>query len=173
MKKQQWSKLKKHLESFLCESLQGRVQFHIINYRKAHDQLGRACITVDKREAFNMCTLKATVELYYKEIEIKERLHETGEIMSNLEIQKNAYDLIHKDGFFAQYEFFKEVEEYFQLPIESALQSNNTIIKVLTLLDRRVGKRTLQKLRDTIKNETEIVQYFYKIRLEAETMKKG
>ena len=51
-----WSKAKKQLKSFICESLKDRIDFHIINYRKAHDQLGRAVITVDKKEVLNMCT---------------------------------------------------------------------------------------------------------------------
>ncbi|MFB6799878.1 hypothetical protein ACFCVU_01480 [Peribacillus butanolivorans] len=45
-----WSKAKKRLSDFLCETLRLRVDFQVINYRKAHDQLGRAVITVDEHE---------------------------------------------------------------------------------------------------------------------------
>lgn len=54
-----WSKVKKHLQSFICPSLINRVDFLIINYRKVHDNLGRAVITVDKKEVWNMCTITA------------------------------------------------------------------------------------------------------------------
>ena len=54
-----WSKAKKHLKSFICEPLRSRVDFQVINYRRAHDQLGRAVITVDKVEKLNMCTITA------------------------------------------------------------------------------------------------------------------
>ena len=46
-----WSKAKKQLKGFICESLKDRIDFHIINYRKAHDQLGRAVITIDKKRS--------------------------------------------------------------------------------------------------------------------------
>lgn len=52
-----WSKAKKQLKSLMCDSLRLRVDFHVINYRKAHDQLGRVVITVDKEEKLSMCTI--------------------------------------------------------------------------------------------------------------------
>lgn len=47
-----WSKLKNQLEDFICLPLKGRVEFWVTNYRKAHDQMGRAYITVDGKELF-------------------------------------------------------------------------------------------------------------------------
>lgn len=41
-----WSKTKKHLESFICNSLRERIEFHCSNYR-IHDGIGRTYITVD------------------------------------------------------------------------------------------------------------------------------
>ena len=66
-----WSKAKKQLKSFICESLKDRIDFHIINYRKAHDQLGRAVITVDKKEVLNMCTITSDIALIRKEWDIR------------------------------------------------------------------------------------------------------
>jgi hypothetical protein len=63
------SKAKKHLLSFLCDFLCKRVDFHIINYRKAHDGLGRAVITVDQKEIFSMYTIKTESQLYFREWE--------------------------------------------------------------------------------------------------------
>lgn len=42
------------------------------------------------------------------------------------------------------------------------------LIKIFSLLDKRIGKRTLEKLKETIKIDAEIVNYFYKLRYEAE-----
>jgi len=66
-----WSKAKKHLCSLICLSLQDWVDFHIINYRKAHDQLGRAVITVDKQEIVSMCTITSEMAIGEKEWEIE------------------------------------------------------------------------------------------------------
>ena len=57
-----WSKAKRQLKSFTCQSLRSRVDFQVINYRRAHDQLGRAVITVDKVEKLNMCTITADLD---------------------------------------------------------------------------------------------------------------
>lgn len=71
MDKPKWSKLKKKLEGFICDSLKDRVSYYATNYRKAHDQLGRAYITVDKKEVFNMCTIKSNRTLFNKENELR------------------------------------------------------------------------------------------------------
>lgn len=63
LRNQQWSKVKKKLEGFICDSLKNRVQFIVTNYRKAPDQLGRAFITVDKKEVLNMCTITSFCHL--------------------------------------------------------------------------------------------------------------
>ncbi|MEM5594513.1 hypothetical protein AAHH67_27260 [Niallia circulans] len=76
------------------------------------------------------------------------------------------------EGIFAQYDFFDAVEEFLRLPIELALKSDNMVIKILSLIDRRVGKRTLQKIKDSIHEEKDIVQYFFQLRYEAEGLKK-
>jgi hypothetical protein len=135
-----WSKTKKHLENFICGSLKGRVEFFCSNYRM-HDGIGRTYIAVDKKEVYNMCTLKSG---YYSKPE---------------------------KGLYSQVEFMEAVNEYFNAPIDDLLKSDNTLIKILILLDRRVGKKTLRNMQSEIVNEEEIVQYFYKLRCSAELIK--
>ena len=166
-----WSKLKKKIECFICDSLKDRVQFTVTNYRKAHDQTGRAFITVNKQEVFNMCTLTANNALYNKEQEIMSLQSINYDVYNgqqNVDIQAQAHEMIMADGIFSQYDFFDIVEEYLNLPVDKALISDNILIKILTIVDKRVGKRTLKKMRESIKKEKDIVQYFYHLRCEAE-----
>lgn len=135
-----WSKTKKQLESFLCDSLKDKVKFFCSNYRM-HDGIGRTYITVDGTEVYNMCTLKRD---YYRKP---------------------------KDGVYSQVEFIEAVNEYINSSLEDMLKSNNTLIKILVILDRRVGKRTLEHMKNTIINDEEIVKYFYKLRCNAEEIK--
>ena len=135
-----WSKTKKQLESFLCNSLKDRIEFFCSNYRM-HDGIGRIYITVDGREVYNMCTLKRN---YYRQP---------------------------KEGVYSQVEFLEAVNEYVNAPIEDLLKSDKIIIKILVFLDRRVGKRTLEYFKDTVVNDEDIVQYFYKLRCNAEGIK--
>src|SRR4051812_29841908 len=104
-----WSKVKKQLKSFTCDSLKDRIDFHIINYRKAHDQLGRAVITVDKKEILSMCTIIAEREMNRKEWDIREDQNIEYDIYDhkqNLEIGIQAHEMIKTEGILAQYDFF-------------------------------------------------------------------
>ncbi|WP_449619730.1 SF0329 family protein [Robertmurraya sp. Marseille-Q9965] len=166
-----WSKVKKQLKSFTCDSLRDRIDFQIINYRKAHDQLGRAVITVDKQEILSMCTITAEREMYRKEWVIREEQNIEYDIdnhRSNLEIGIQAHEMIKKEGILAQYDFFDALEEYLSSPIEESLKSTDIIIKILSIIDRRVGKRTLQNLSKSFETEHENIRYFLKLRCDAE-----
>ncbi len=105
---------------------------------RIHDGIGRTYITVDGNEVYNMCTLKRD---YYRQP---------------------------KEGVYSQVEFIEAVNEYLNSPKEALIKSDNTLIKILVILDRRVGKRTLENMHNTITTEEEIVQYFYKLRCDAE-----
>ncbi|MCA4157886.1 SF0329 family protein [Priestia megaterium] len=167
-----WSKAKKRLMSFVCESLYSRVDFQVINYRKAHDQLGRAVINVDKVEMLSMCTITAEREEYYRERDIRIQLDDFSydNIFNNRSIQEQAQEQLKTEGIYAQYDFFSALEEYFNSPIEVSLKSNDMLIKILCILDRRVGKRTLRKMKEFISEENTLVQDFYKLRCDAENI---
>lgn len=171
MPDQQWSKLRKRLENLICESLRERVKFTVTNYRKAHDQLGRAFISVDKNEVFNMCTLTSNNALFEKEEELLNDLQIKYDVFNeeqNCSIQDKAHEIIMTEGVFAQYDFFEAVEQYLNSSIEVSLKSNHIIIKILCLIDRRVGKKTLIRIKESIQQEHKIVQFFYTLRCEAE-----
>lgn len=168
-----WSKAKKRLKSFTCESLRSRVDFQVINYRRAHDQLGRAVITVDKIEKLNMCTITAEREEYYRERAIRKQLNDFNfdDVSRNREIQDEAHRMLKSEAIYGQYDFFPALEQYFDDSIEECLQSSDVLIKILCLLDRRIGKRTLMKMNDTIEGEHPLVQEFFKLRCEAENVR--
>ncbi|MBZ9622161.1 MULTISPECIES: hypothetical protein [unclassified Clostridium] len=165
-----WSKVKKNLESFICEALKDRVNFFVVNYKKAHDGLGRAYITVDKKEILSMCTYIAEGKqnIKYNELRFSDANYNMDNYDENRRISDEAHELLKKEGIFGQYDFFNALEIYFSASIEQSLNSDNMLIKIFALIDKRTGKRTLEKLKDLIKNESELVNYFYKLRCEAE-----
>ncbi|MEI2366516.1 MULTISPECIES: SF0329 family protein [Niallia] len=175
MHNKQWSKVKKKLESYICHCLKNRVDFYLTNYRRTHDQTGRAFIIVDNKEVLNMCSIIAEKAVVKKEDEIRNTQnirYDVDNYEQNRDIQRQAAELVMAEGIFAQYDFFDAVEEFLRLPIELALKSDNMVIKILSLIDRRVGKRTLQKIKESIHEEKDIVQYFFQLRYEAEGLKK-
>ncbi|MEC1157997.1 SF0329 family protein [Cytobacillus horneckiae] len=167
-----WSKAKKNLKSFICDTLRSRVDFQVINYRRAHDQLGRAVITVDKVEKLSMCTITAERKEYNNEQDIRINLGDWDfdDVNKNLSLQNQAHEQLKKEGIYGQYDFFSALEEYFNSSIKDSLKSTDILIKILCILDRRVGKRTLLKMKESILTEHELVQEFYKLRCEAEDM---
>ncbi|MDP4144063.1 MAG: hypothetical protein Q8936_06195 [Bacillota bacterium] len=170
-----WSKIKKRLEGFTCDSLKGRVEFHVANYRRAHDNAGRAYIVVDKKEVMNMCTLRRNVSVYEKEKQMLKDYNVgvepydfdsySPELMS---LHYKNYSKVEKEGILSQDDFFEAVEIFLASFIEESLKSENIIIKILSVIDRRVGKRTLVNMRSSIINEHEAIQYFYKLRCDSE-----
>jgi hypothetical protein len=52
---------------------------------------------------------------------------------------------------------------YLDLPVDAALKSDNPFIKTLVIVDRRVGKRTIEKL-EIANSEHSLVKAFYKLR---------
>jgi hypothetical protein len=55
----QWSKIKSRAESFICDSLKGRIEFFSTWYRDSgKDHIGRATILLDKKEVFEADTWK-------------------------------------------------------------------------------------------------------------------
>lgn len=108
---------------------------------RMHEGIGRVYITVDGKEVFNMCTLKR--DYYRTPIE----------------------------GTYSQVEFIETVHLYFNTPIEEAVKTHNPLVKLLLILDRRVGKRTLEKIKVNIGNEEDIIKYFCELRCEAEKIK--
>lgn len=105
---------------------------------RIHDNIGRTYITVDGKEVYNMCTLK-----------------------------RNYYN-VPVEGIYSQVEFIETVYKYLNTSIKESLQTQNPLVKMLVIIDRRIGKRTLIKIKESMKNEDKIIQYFYKLRCNAE-----
>lgn len=162
-----WSKTRKRLEDLICDSLKNRVKFFVTQYRKSHDQQGRACIIVDGKEVFDMCDLKYNVKAWDKEVELKENpeLRRHKESYSTF---WEADEIVREQGVFNEDHFFNAVTLYLNNPIENNIKSANMIVLILALLDRRIGKRTLNRLNVEIEKHHAMVQYFYKLRCEAE-----
>jgi len=141
----QWSKLKKNVESFLCESLKERVELFTTWYKDGGSP-ERACgvILVDKKEVFTANTDQWIC----------------------LSREKSREDLL-KSGIFEENEFRNSLKEYLHLSIDDALGSDNIIVRALALVDRRVGKRKLHKIK-MLGDEHEFIKFMYKLRCQAD-----
>lgn len=71
------------------------------------------------------------------------------------------------DGTYHDIDFLNAALQFRNMPIQAALDSENYIIKILAIMDRRVGKRTLTRIADEAeyKKYPKWIRQFYKLRL--------
>lgn len=174
-----WSGLKKELEEkFLCESLRGRVHYFLTHYHDAHDDYGRFCVRVDKNEYAKANPFAYYVKGYYKlecrtkgELDVPDREWTGDGYLYNEEneaIEDKIIEMSINNGDFDICDVTEAIREYKGLPIEKSIASENPIIRMFAIMDRRIGKRTLKKLADQVDIQPNWLQFFYKLRLDSE-----
>lgn len=171
-----WSGTRKKLEQeLICDKLKGRVKYFITRYNNAHDESARFAILIDNKEV-----IKGNEFLYYQKYSyIENKLKSdngipmrkwNGKYIENEEINKIFEKIIEKlmeyNGEISEWQFHNAIEEYLNQPIEKSINSDNPFIRMFAILDRRVGKRTLNKLKVNIDKEPKWLQQFYLLRLE-------
>lgn len=183
-----WSKMKQQLESYLCSALVGKVEYRATSYRYMQDKVGRCYITVDKQEVFNMSDAATMIQWYMTEQEIKKdttinipltdeelealRKETYGKIPEerlmviarNRKISDYAKELLAAQAVLSKSDFYCAANSFLSQSIEESLDSKDILLNVFALVDRRVGKKRLLNMKDTIKLKHPIVQYFYQLR---------
>jgi hypothetical protein len=146
----QWSKLKSRIRDFICPELRGRIDFHLTSYRKSHDGADKVWITVDGQRVFSCkhypCEWAET-DAYYDGLR--------GE---------QVKELLRKNEIHGPKDFGDAMRNYLEMSISEALKSSDPLVKAFALVDRRLGRRTLEKLEITDSDHT-LVKAFYALRL--------
>ena len=160
-----WKALKNQLEELLCEKLKGRVTYFLTRYHRVHNSYGRAAVLLDGKEL--VCF--SWIEMYNQESDlIKLHYDKTRSFSEGRAELEKEWD---KNCTYCDMDFLSAALEFTDMPIERALRSENSIIRMLAVMDRRVGKRTLQKLSDdNISDIPEWARQFYDLRLEKENL---
>ena len=161
-----WSDIRKTLEQDrLAPSLRGRVQYFITRYREAHDDHGRIAIRVDGEEVF-----KSSIFNEFKlDGEIERRIDEQFPELTGRDRRNKENELLITEGAASDHAFYYAFSEYDTQSIEQSLESKNALVRILAILDRRVGKRRLAAIKERgFDGEPEWVQFFYRLRLKAE-----
>lgn len=175
---QSWSGIKKRLEEdLLCNSLKGRVEYFITKYKNSHDESGRVAIIVDGKEI-----IQGNIFMYYKgyrevEQKYKNKLNVPRRFWNGKEVEndfenrqvENYIDEIRlEEGIFDVWQFTDAVELFLSTSIECSLSSSNPLVRLLAIVDRRVGKRTLKKIMESTSAQPIWLQYFYNLRYQSE-----
>ena len=131
-----WSILRTRMEELFADSVKGRVGLRSTQYRNIHDREGRDWITLDGQElidrphVFYWCEWGA---------------NDPTEVQAHGEIPGPMldYDARGEPGPLGVTLF-----DYLSMSIDEILGSSNVLIRALSMLDRRVGKRRLKNFPD-------------------------
>ncbi|ASA26619.1 SF0329 family protein [Paenibacillus donghaensis] len=183
-----WSKLKQQLESFLCPALHGRVEYRAPGYRYLPDKSGICYISVDKKNVLNMGDKTNAIRWYQSELEIKNdpdiqipisnddieavRQAAKGAVPENRLIvmarsrksSEHAKELLSAQTSLSKSNFIVVANQFLSTPIEESIESNDIVLNILALVDRRVGKKRILSMAEKMELKHPVVRYFYELR---------
>lgn len=184
-----WSKLKQNLESFLCPALQGRVEYRATSYRYLPDKAGLCYIAVDKKNVLHMSDGTTSIRWYQTEQEIKNdpgiqipiskeeieavRKDTKGTvpedrltvIARSRKLSEYAKELLSAQSLLSKSNFTVVATQFLSISIEESIESQDILLNILALVDRRVGKKRILNMSEKMKLKHPSVQYFYELRL--------
>ena len=146
-----WKGMKKYLEQeMLCPELKGRICFHYEKYPRFGGASSVFSVLLDGRriKAFGFMHAWA-------------RLQEQGKMGPGCyvwSIPMNERDEYTDD------EFAHALMTYRNQPIQESVFSDNPLVKMFAILDRRVGKRTLDAIREEIEDEPKWLKELFNAR---------
>ncbi|MEN1989646.1 MULTISPECIES: SF0329 family protein [Paenibacillus] len=183
-----WSKLKQNLESFISPALNERVEFRATSYRYLPDKSGSCYLTVDKKNVLNMSDATSSIRWYKTEQEIKndpelyipisvediEAVRKDAKgtipedrlkvIARSRKISELAKELLAAQTALSKSNFTVTATTFLSTSIEESLESNDILLNILALVDKRVGKKRILNMSDKVKLKHPAVQYFYELR---------
>ncbi len=174
-----WTEVKKNMENLICEKLKHRLSIHLTKYNVSLGEQTRIWITLDKKEIFNASSAEYLMEhdKLWEEVKRKTRKSFPGclfecfpEFIGKVSDMDYTASILEYRGVFNVDHVYNAFIQYPQLSINRALNSENVISQALTLVDRRLGKRTLEALRYN-SNVHPLVMQFYELRCEVENIK--
>lgn len=167
-----WSGMRNYLErEMLAECLQGRVRYDCTSYmnpasHKSMDNRNVFRVFVDGKEA--KCFSWETVNTYF----IENGLQNFTSHISEKEYWSGFHRLLNstpmeKRTEYTDEEFCDALKEYRNQNIQASIRSDNPLVRMFAVLDRRIGTRTLSEMGASFGDQPEWLQQFYRFRLDA------
>ncbi len=158
-----WSGMRNYLEKeMLTESLIGRVRYSCTEY-PGMDGLRIFEIFIDKKPVKRFSF--ETLNVYFTKNGFKS--NKDNELWSEFWTLKDKYSVNERTEYTDE-EFCRALELYRSQDIKTSISSDNPLVRMFAVLDRRIGKRTICKLKEDIKNQPQWLQEFYNLRIYAE-----
>ena len=164
-----WSGMRKYLEQEMsADSLKGRIRYNCTTYVGMDDcHIFEIYIDGALFKQFSW----ETVNTYFinKGLTQNKNPYGKNEYWAKFQPLLNKYPLNLREEYTDE-EFCHALEKYRNTDIHECVHSENPLVRMFAILDRRVGKRTLEKLKDTLAEQPEWLKQFYILRFEAENL---
>lgn len=162
-----WSGMRKYLEhEMLAECLQGRIRYVCTTYVGMDDfKVFEFYLESNGVKRFSW----ETVNTYF----INNGLKRDGNSVGETEYWNGFHKLLahtplterteYTDG-----EFCDALNEYRNQDVQTSIHSDNPLVRMFAVLDRRIGKRTLNSIKASLDEQPQWLKIFYLLRLEAQ-----
>lgn len=162
-----WSGMRKYLEQeMLADSLKGRIRYNCTTYI-GMDNCHIFEIFIDDKifKRFSWETLNT----YFINCGYTANKNPYGinEYWAEFHSLLNKYPLNSRDEYTDE-EFCAALEKYRNANIQKSIYSDNPIVRMFAVLDRRIGKRTLAVLKEEINEQPQWLQRIYNLRFSAD-----
>ena len=161
-----WSGMRKYLEQeMLAEPLRGRVRYNCTTYvgmdgcRIFEVYIDGRCFKQFSWETVNSYFLRTLQNRKTSPLSIPEYWAGYRELLAKYPVNTRTE---YMDG-----EFCQALEEYRGHDIQTSICSGHPVVRMFAILDRRVGRRTLEKLKEDMAKEPEWLQEIYCLRTSA------
>lgn len=162
-----WSGMRKYLDQeMLAQSLRGRVRYGCTTYVGMDGcHIFEICIDGKQMKRFSW----ETVNSYFIDNGYTSNQNPSGirEYWTEFWPLLDKYPITNRTEY-TDGEFCNALAKYQNQDIQESLRSNNSLIRMFAILDRRVGKRTLTKLKSEFEDQPQWLQQIYLIRFTAE-----
>lgn len=162
-----WSGMRKYLEqNMLAESIKGRIRYGCTAYVGMDGcHVFQVCIDGEQVKRFSL----ETVNSYFIDNGYTDKTHP----FASCEYWSGFWSLFEKHSIddrteYTDDEFCDALEFYRSHDIFESMSSSNPLVRMFAVLDRRIGKRTLAKLKNDIAEQPAWLQQFYNLRISAE-----
>lgn len=155
-----WSGMRKYLErEMLADSLKGKVQYSCTAYPN-----------MDGKKIFEIRIDGKTHKRFsWETVAFRNKGIDPQEAWDIFWKEKSTVSVEEKEEFDDE-DFCDALKIYRELPIENSISHTNPLVRMFAVTDRRVGKRTLEKLSETAEDQPEWLYELYLLRIHAENL---
>ena len=154
-----WSAMRHKLEhEYLAECLKGHIQYFATSFSRSPDHEGRAAIRYNGREILrgNYYNNWTKAKQFPKDEKYERRMKMENAFMDDVALELGVFD---------QRCFYEAFREFDSQGIQESLQSENELVRIFAIFDRRVGKRKLLAIKENIGSESKVFREFFAIRM--------